>query len=184
MWTSEMRRRFIVEKRLAFTVYGPVVFRGKSSSIFKSPKEQFDKEQRTQRKKLRQDVRPMHDAYRTKCKLAAMQAANEAGWEITENPLFLVIGVYLNFPVAVEKRNKKELKKAYSENSKVPNIMPAVSSLTHTVILSLIDANLFYKPAQVAGCLVVKKYDINERVEIMLGDASSFEFMLHDLRNA
>lgn len=120
------------------------------------------------------------DAYINLIKLSTKMAMKEWGWEKTTDPIFVVIGIY--FGIHDKNMSKKQIREKCASQC-VANKTPLAVKFTDNVVKALKGIAYVYE-SQIVGILTIKKYDLRERVEILIGKPSNLKEFEHDIRNA
>lgn len=112
-------------------------------------------------------------------RLMARTAMAQQKWEITDQPVYMVLTFYVNYAYA---GRKADIEAIYE--SDVP---PTRTPKFHSVIPHYVKGfeGVVYKNAsQIAGLLVLKRYTKGlECVDILIGKPATFKELVNDIRN-
>lgn len=161
-----MPKRYVSEDQLAFTVMGRPLCCGNSCVMVSG-------------ERVAKSFRGGAESYKALIRLSAKAAMAEQGWKMTDEGVYVVITLYLGHGV-MAKPNEKKL--AYS-NAVTATRLPTPRRITD-VVMQVLRGLVFRRELQVVGLLVVKKYDRDERMDVLVGTAKNFKELVHDLRNA
>ena len=159
--------------QMAFTVFGtPSVSKGAGINLNGS------------RAKNATASRPTYgggvEAYINMIRMACKAAMAEYKWTITDEPLYIVLTLYIPISRHFKKKVSEEMYKAKAPCVRLPKIKNLID-----VYMKAMCGLVFKKERQIAGMLVVKQYSKEETgVDVLIGKPENLRRMLYDLRNA
>lgn len=167
-----MPKRYLSSNQLVFCVSGRPLCGGKAGIAMSGEIGEDGK--------IKRGLQGGRGVYANLIRLSAKMAMAEQGWRITDKGVYVIITIYLGLGSLA--RTPAEKKRAF--NNEIPACREPAARRIAEIIIRDLTGLVYEKEAQVVGILVVKKYDRDERVDVLVGTVGNFKELVNDLRNA